>query len=130
MSFQTEQYYKKLCDMLIMQIMNPFHSNGIDKEVLRRDAVSRLYYTGYLHCLNTLQLSVPKDGGSHNYVLDKINNEDRYEMLHLKKLRKDADYSMNSFPETLKFKTQQVTIQRLKAIVETILLKDESTLSA
>jgi hypothetical protein len=51
-------------------------------------------------------------------------------LVHLKKLRKDADYKTAPFPEPLKFKNQDVKLQRLMAVIDDILLQNSATLCA
>lgn len=128
MSFVSEQYYKKLCNQLLIQINNTSNLKTVDKEVLRRDFASRSYYTVFLHCSNSVS-SVVADG-SHNRVINALNNEYRIYLMHLKKIRTDADYNMSSFPEPLIFKGKTAKLYRIQAIIEDILSKNKSSLSA
>lgn len=128
MSFISEQYYKKLCNQLLIQINNTSNLNTVDKEVLRRDFSSRAYYTAFLHCSNSIS-SVDADG-SHNQVINALNKEYRLYLVHLKKIRTDADYKMSSFPEPLIFKGSATKLNRIQAIIEDILNQDKLSLSA
>lgn len=127
MSFISEQYYKKLCEMLFISLNGNY--NTVDKEVLRRDFASRAYYTAYLHCANTLSTTNHEANGSHNKVISSLGGETRAYMLSLKNMRTYADYNMNPFPENLKIKGQDTKLLRVKAIIEDILKKNEAELS-
>lgn len=125
----SEKYYRKLCDQLLVQINNTSY-NFVDKEILRRDFVSRLYYTGLLHCTTELELTSIQREGSHNTIINAIAKEYSFNMIHLKKLRKDADYDTTVFPEPLKFKGQEAKLQRLLAVVDDILQQNKASLVA
>lgn len=127
MSFISEQYYKKLCDQLLLQINNTSNLKTVDKEVLRRDFASRAYYTAFLHCLNTI--SSVDANGSHNKIINALNKEYRLTLVHLKKIRTDTDYEMSSFPEPLKYKGIATPLNRIQAIIEDILNQNKSSLS-
>ena len=132
MSFESEKYYLKLCNNLLRQInsLPSFKSpDSVDIEVLRRDLVSRLYYTAFLHCRDTLRFD-SQGKESHDKVIQALAGQFRADMAHLKNLRKKADYEMASFPDPLMFKGVEVKLLRLKAVVENILEQDQATLSA
>ena len=118
--------------MQFMQIMNSASNLPFDLEILERNYVSRLYYTAFLHCSNTLGLLNDKVEGesSHNYVINKLDNEYLLTMVHLKKLRKDADYNLKPFGQPFKFKNKNVKVQMLKARLDDILNQDKASLSA
>lgn len=113
--------------MLFMQINSPYVS--VNREVLRRDFASRAYYTAFLHCSNTLSSTGPNTDGSHNQVISSLNSETKLYMLSLKRLRTDADYKMESFPEPLKVKGKNTPLLRIKAIIDDILNKNKEELT-
>lgn len=100
-----------------------------DIEVLQRNLVSRLYYTAFLHCSNVISRRDSKTEGTHNKVINTLSKEYKLDMIHLKGLRKKADYEMTAFLEPFKMKAEFVKLERLKAVIEDILNQDETSLS-
>ncbi len=112
--------------MLVMQINSEFST--VDKEVLRRDFASRAYYTALLHCINTLPSINTEIEGSHHKVISSLGKETKFTMLSLKRLRKEADYNMEPFPKEMKIKNVNTPLLRVKAIIDDVLSRDESSL--
>lgn len=101
-----------------------------DIEVLQRNLVSRLYYTAFLHCSNVISKRDVSTEATHNKVINILSQEYKLDMIHLKGLRKKADYEMEVFLEPFKMKKGSVRLERLKAVIEDILSQDENSLSA
>lgn len=125
MSFQSD-YYKPLCDYLL-ELLKPINSSKytFDQEILRRDFVSRSYYTALLHCKNLVEEDIDKNIlGTHAQVINATNDEISIDLRKLKSLRVMADYDTNTFPMPLKTKKEIVHLERIQAIVNNIISKD------
>lgn len=119
-------YYKELCDHYL-ELLKPINKTNrfCDEEVLRRDFVSRSYYTALLHCRDNMDsLTDDYNGGTHEQIITSIeNNSIEEDLRNLKALRVKADYHTVPFPAPLKVKNTVVHLQRVNAIVNNILTK-------
>ena len=117
--------------MLFYQINNTA-TKTVTKEILRRDFVSRIYYTAFLHCSRTIDFKDTNaaDQGSHNKVLGALNKDVKLDMVHLKRLRTNADYVLDAFPDPLKFKSKEEKLLRLLVVVDDILGMSKKELSS
>ncbi|SKB73885.1 hypothetical protein [Malaciobacter marinus] len=131
MSFKNG-YYKKLCDNYL-ELLKPINKDKrfCDEELLKRDFVSRSYYTALLHCRDKIPESLleNQDGGTHQKIINSIKNDYIEEDLRsLKRLRVQADYNTNTFPTPLKVKSATYHLNRIDAIIKDILSKTKDDL--
>ncbi len=131
MSFKNG-YYKTLCDNYL-ELLKPINKEKrfCSEEVLKRDFVSRSYYTALLHCRDKLQDNLVDEynGGTHDQVISTVKNKSIEEDLRsLKNLRVKADYQTDTFPNPLRVKGTIVHLQRVHAIVNNILTQTQDDL--
>ena len=131
MSFKNG-YYKELCDHYL-DLLKPINKTKqfCNEEIIKRDFISRSYYSALLHCRDTLINNLTEDynGGTHEQVITAVNNDSvKDDLRSLKSLRVKADYHTEPFPTPLKVKGTIVHLQRANAIVNSILNKTKQDL--
>ncbi|MEN4053804.1 hypothetical protein [Sulfurimonas sp. NWX79] len=124
MSFKGN-YYKPLCDYY-WELLKPINKSSIpcDEEIIRRDFVSRSYYSVLLHCKDNITL-LSTDKSTHENIINSVNDNIKDDLLSLKNLRVQADYKTHPFPKPLKVKNTIVHLERVNAIVKYILSLEE-----
>lgn len=126
MSFK-DNYYKDLCDHYL-DLLKPINKQKqfCSEEVIKRDFISRSYYTALLHCKDELTncLTDNYKGGTHEQIISTITNDSvKDDLRSLKALRVQADYETKPFPTPLRVKGTVVHLNRANAIVNNILTK-------
>jgi len=121
MSQFSLDYYKQLVDKEYKEYVND--SSGIDKEILCRNIISRVYYCAFLHCKNTLTPNIGHSSmGSHEKIIESLGEYFYSKVNRLKTQRIKADYHLNTFNTNTKF------ITKLKEEMEEVISANESEL--
>ena len=107
MSFANSLYYKPLIDTLINDYCNN-QSNFTEEKI--RDIYSRVYYTIFLYCRDTLEIENNDYLSSHKHVISSIPNKYTKKVLRrLQQLRVKADYHNDAFSKSYR---EVISIQR------------------
>ncbi len=127
MSFK-DTYYKPLCDYYL-ELLKPLKesSRPCDEELIRRDFISRSYYSALLHCQDNITL-LGTDKSTHENIINSVNDNIKDDLVSLKNLRVQADYKTHPFPKPLRVKNAIVHLERVNAIVKSILSLDEDAI--
>lgn len=100
-------YYKQLVEKQYQELTNNAGSkiiNGIDKEVLCRNIVSRAYYCSFLYCKKNIPLVIGQDAtGSHEKIINQLGEYYKTKVNRLKGHRVKADYNIDNFNTHDKF---------------------------
>jgi hypothetical protein len=108
----------------IEHVLSNYGSMSVEKELVHRNLISRMYYTAFLHCRNELQIEKRGDN-SHVEVIDSIKNKSVHTQLRdMRNVRNEADYQ-NYY---IKDKFPLTYLQTMKRKMDFILTKNKTDL--